>query len=93
MKPCGKFAALLLSVAAIQVNAQSVLEDHHAVQNTQVLGYWIDPASGLMWAGKDNGKSPDYVNEVRVSDAPLSWLEFVVLIRERERLFNSGFGS
>jgi hypothetical protein len=21
-----------------------------------VRGYWIDPATGLMWAGKDNGK-------------------------------------
>jgi len=26
------------------------------VQETQKSGYWIDPSTGLMWAGKDNGK-------------------------------------
>lgn len=26
-------------------------------QDTQVRGYWLDPTTGLMWAGKDNGKT------------------------------------
>jgi hypothetical protein len=25
-------------------------------QDTQVRGYWVDPDTGLMWAGKDSGK-------------------------------------
>ena len=29
--------------------------DLQSSQNTQVRGYWIDPATGLMWAGRDNG--------------------------------------
>jgi len=33
-----------------------VHDDQWLAQETQVRGYWVDPATGLMWAGKDNGK-------------------------------------
>jgi hypothetical protein len=49
-------AVLLLSVAAIDANAQSALAGQGGAQQTQARGFWIDPATGLMWAGKDNGK-------------------------------------
>jgi hypothetical protein len=51
-----KFVALLLSVAAIQASAQSGARDQGGAQETQIPGYWIDPSTGLMWAGKDNGR-------------------------------------
>jgi hypothetical protein len=56
VKCWAKFAALLLSVAAIQASAQSAPEGQGGAQETQIRGYWIDPSTGLMWAGKDNGK-------------------------------------
>ena len=37
--------------------AQSSTEDQGLEQETQVRGYWVDPSTGLMWAGKDNGKA------------------------------------
>ena len=30
-------------------------EERRLAQETQVRGYWVDPSTGLMWAGKDNG--------------------------------------
>ena len=56
MKCSAKFAVLLLSVAAFQASAQSAPEAQGGAQETQIRGYWIDPSTGLMWAGKDNGK-------------------------------------
>jgi hypothetical protein len=56
VKYWAKFAALLLSVAAIQASSQSAPEEGKGVQETQKRGYWIDPSTGLTWAGKDNGK-------------------------------------
>lgn len=56
MKGWAKVAALLLSVTAIQASAQSSPEGEGGAQETQIRGYWIDPSTGLMWAGKDNGK-------------------------------------
>jgi Protein of unknown function (DUF1566) len=46
----------LLSFAAMIAGAQSPTEDRGPAQETQVRGYWVDPSTGLMWAGKDNGK-------------------------------------
>jgi hypothetical protein len=47
---------LLLSVAAIQASAQSAPKGHGTAQETQIREHWFDPSTGLMWAGKDNGK-------------------------------------
>jgi hypothetical protein len=46
---------LLSSIAAISI-AQSPKQDQGSSQATQMHGSWIDPSTGLMWAGKDNGK-------------------------------------
>ena len=36
--------------------AQSASQDQGRAQETQARGYWIDPSTRLMWAGKDNSK-------------------------------------
>jgi hypothetical protein len=56
MKCRAKIAALLFSVSALMATAQSAPDAQGQVQETQVRGYWIDPSTRLMWAGKDNGK-------------------------------------
>ncbi len=56
MKYWVKFGVFLVIVFAIQASAQSGPEGQGGAQETQTRGYWIDPSSGLMWAGKDNGK-------------------------------------
>jgi hypothetical protein len=50
-----KIAVLLLSVAAIQASAQSASVGRGGAQETRTRGFWVDPSSGLMWTGKDNG--------------------------------------
>jgi hypothetical protein len=57
-----KIASLLLSVAALIVSAQSAPDGKGDTQETQMRGYWIDPSTGLMWAGKDNGKDVSWKN-------------------------------
>jgi hypothetical protein len=51
-----KVVLILLSIGAMTADAQSSAEDHRGAQETQVRGYWTDPSTGLVWAGKDNGK-------------------------------------
>jgi hypothetical protein len=46
-------AALLLGVAAIQGSPQSAPK-----------GFWADPSTGLMWAGKDSGKDVSFKSAV-----------------------------
>ena len=36
--------------------AQSSTEEGSLAQDTQLRGYWVDHSTGLMWAGRDNGK-------------------------------------
>jgi hypothetical protein len=60
-----KFAVLLLAVAAIEASAQSPPEGQGGARETQIRGYWIDPSTGLMWAGKDNGKDVTWKNAVK----------------------------
>jgi hypothetical protein len=31
-------------------------EEQKLAQETKARGYWVDPSTGLMWAGRDNGK-------------------------------------
>jgi hypothetical protein len=45
--------------------AQSSTEGGRLAQETQVRGYWVDPSTGLMWAGKDNGKDVNWKNAVK----------------------------
>ena len=65
MKCWARFAALLLSVAAIQASAQSPPGGQGGTRETQVRDYWIDPSTGLMWAGKDNGKDVTWKDAVK----------------------------
>jgi len=56
MKWQAKVGLILRSIVAMVAGAQSSTEDRGLAQETQVRGYWVDPSTGLMWAGKDNGK-------------------------------------
>jgi Protein of unknown function (DUF1566) len=49
---------VLISFCALVViaGAQSSTQDQGQAQETQMRGYWVDPSTGLIWAGKDNGK-------------------------------------
>lgn len=89
MKRWAKFAALLLSVSAVLASAQSAPEGQGDAQETQKRGYWIDPSTGLMWAGKDNGrdvswkKAIKYCRDLRLAGysdwklAQAGWLEAI----------------
>jgi hypothetical protein len=59
------FAALLLAVSAALASVQSAPEDQGAAQETQTRGYWIDPSTGLMWAGRDNGRDVSWKKALR----------------------------
>jgi hypothetical protein len=49
---------VLISFCTLVViaDAQSSTHDQGQAQETQVRGYSVDPSTGLMWAGRDNGK-------------------------------------
>ena len=65
MKPCPMIAVVLLSVATLKGCAQSVPENQNRAQATQSPGFWMDPSTGLMWSGKDNGKDVNWKNAVK----------------------------
>ena len=55
-------------------DAQSSTQDRWLERDTQVRGYWIDPSTGLMWAGKDNNgkdvswqKAMKYCRDLRLA--------------------------
>src|SRR5450755_1471656 len=60
-----KAVVFLLSVAAIQGSAQSAPESQSRAKEAQARGYWTDPSTGLVWAGKDNGKDVTWKNAVK----------------------------
>src|SRR5882672_10956084 len=55
VRPSKHVLVALLTVAVIAA-AQSATEERESAQETQVRGYWVDPSTELMWAGKDNGR-------------------------------------
>jgi hypothetical protein len=67
--------AILISLpfAAVAASAQNSKPDQGAGSETQTRGYWIDPSTGLMWAGKDNGrdvswkKAMNYCRDLRLA--------------------------
>jgi hypothetical protein len=65
MKSWIKVVAYLLSVTAILMSAQSVPGVPNQVQKTQSQGYWTDPSTGLMWAGKDNERDVRWKGAVK----------------------------
>lgn len=56
---------ILLSIVATTLNAQSSTHYQEPPQDTQAGGYWVDPATGLMWAAKDNGKDVTWKKTVK----------------------------
>lgn len=56
--------ALSLIVAGAAV-AQSPSESQSRAPETQVRGFWADPATGLMWAGKDSDKDVSFKGAVK----------------------------
>ena len=65
MKCRAKVAVLLFSVSAIMASAQSAPKGQGGTQETQKRGVWIDQSTGLMWAGKDNGKDVSWKGAVK----------------------------
>lgn len=53
-----KIGLILLSVAAVIAGAQAQ-SNNPTGRDTQARGFWVD-TSGLMWAGKDNGKNVNW---------------------------------
>jgi hypothetical protein len=68
-----KVVLILLYVAALPAGAQSPANDQGLKQETQTRGHWVDPSTGLMWAGKDNGrdvswnKAMNYCRDLRLA--------------------------
>lgn len=62
-----KWKAILILLSSLTVtvtmNAQS--PTHASIQETQARGFWTDPATGLMWAGRDNGKDVSWKRAVK----------------------------
>ena len=65
MKCLSYIAVFLLAIAFLQGYSQSVLESQSRTQDTQVRGFWADPSTGLMWAGKDNGSDVNWKKAVK----------------------------
>ena len=57
--------AILLSVVGVIADAQSSTEVRGLVQETQARGFWTDPSTGLMWAGRDNGRDVSWKGAVK----------------------------
>ena len=65
MKCWTNVAVLLLSIAAIQVSAQSAPEGQSRAAETRTRSVWTDPSTGLMWAGRDNGRDVSWKGAVK----------------------------
>ncbi len=65
MKCWSKIGVLLLSIAALNGNTQSAPESQSGAGETQARGFWVDPSTGLMWAGKDNGRDLTWKSAVK----------------------------
>jgi hypothetical protein len=65
VKHVARAVALLLLSCALIASAQSALEDQNGAQETQKRGYWTDPSTGLMWAGRDNGRDVSWKGAVK----------------------------
>src|SRR5580698_10575147 len=60
-----KVVLILLFVVAMIARAQSPTNERGRAQETAVREYWVDPSTGLMWAGKDNGKDVSWKKAVK----------------------------
>ena len=60
MKRQAIIALILFSVICGVGGAQSPPADQSRAGESHASGTWSDPATGLMWAGKDNGKAVNW---------------------------------
>jgi hypothetical protein len=62
----GLTIALIFGFSFVTLNSQAPPTGaSYGATETQARGYWIDPSTGLMWAGKDNGKDVKWKNAVK----------------------------
>jgi hypothetical protein len=65
--------ALCVRRSDVVMAPQSATEDHGPAQETQARGYWVDPSTGLIRPGRDNGKevtwreSRKYCSDMRLA--------------------------
>lgn len=64
MKCHAKVVLIPLCIVAMLAGGQSTSEGQ-SEQGTQVRGFWVDPSTGLMWAGKDNGQDITWKKAVK----------------------------
>ncbi len=50
------FGTAATACAQTQPSGAPTMPSTGSAQEAQARGYWVDPATGLMWAAKDNGK-------------------------------------
>lgn len=55
----------LAAFVALTADGQLSSQNQEPPQETQARGYWVDPATGLMWAGKDNGKDVSWKKAIK----------------------------
>ena len=60
-----KVTSILLSIIAVVTVGQSSSDVRSSAQDTQARGYWVDPSTGLMWAGRDNGRDLSWKKAVK----------------------------
>lgn len=58
MKWSSSYSSVLF--ITLVLGAQPSPQDRGEKQDSKVLGYWVDPSTGLMWAGQDNGKDVNW---------------------------------
>jgi hypothetical protein len=56
---------ILIAIVRTPASAQSSTTASGVAQETQARGFWTDPSTGLMWAGKDNGKGVSWKKAVK----------------------------
>ena len=56
----GSVVLMLLFVLTFASGSQSKSSGQSVTPENKVNGYWVDPATGLIWAGKDNGKKVNW---------------------------------
>jgi hypothetical protein len=65
MNRLGRFVLVLPLAVSTFVSAQPSTLVQELAQETQARGYWTDPSTSLMWAGKDNGKGVSWKAAVK----------------------------
>ena len=58
-------AIVLLFSLTFTVIANAQSPTRASIQETQVRGYWVDPSTSLMWAGKDSGKDVSWRGAIK----------------------------